>query len=159
MKFAALSGLIRRQFQDVEREYNFVCELMNEIKERQDDRLLLVVAMSLHGFYTGIEKIFETIAKQIDGSLSSYSGWHKDLLLQMSAEISNTRPEVINNSTYELLLEFLAFRHVVRNNYTHKLEPNKVRKLVENLDDCYKSLKNDLMIFCQFLDKMDSHSS
>jgi len=70
----------------------------------------------------------------------------------------NTRPEVINNSTYELLLEFLAFRHVVRNNYTHKLEPDKVRKLVENLDDCYKSLKNDLTIFCQFLDEMDSHS-
>ena len=43
MKYAALSGLIRRQFQDVEREYNFVCEIMNEMKGRQDDRFLSVL--------------------------------------------------------------------------------------------------------------------
>ncbi|MEB3339111.1 MAG: hypothetical protein VKJ46_16690 [Leptolyngbyaceae bacterium] len=158
MKFATISGLIRRQFQDVEREYRFIGELMNEAEERQDDRLFLVVAMGLHGFYTGIEKIFETIAKQIDGSSSGDSGWHKDLLLQMSAKIANIRPEVITPSTYELLLEFLAFRHVVRNNYTHKLEPERIRQLVQNLNPCYSALENDLTNFCQFLDEMNSHS-
>ncbi len=53
------------------------------------------VALNLHGFYAGVERIFEEIAREIDGSLPAGPEWHRDLLLQMSAEVAGTRPPVI----------------------------------------------------------------
>lgn len=58
------------------------------------------VALNLHGFCTGAERIFEAIAKNIDGEIPAGSEWHKDLLEQMAAVIPGIRPPMVSQSTF-----------------------------------------------------------
>lgn len=45
------------------------------------------VALNLHSFYNGLERIFEIIARQLDPVFPSGERWHRDLLKQMTIEI------------------------------------------------------------------------
>jgi hypothetical protein len=38
------------------------------------------VALNLHGFYSGVERLFELIARHVDRVLPSGDTWHRDLL-------------------------------------------------------------------------------
>ena len=55
--------------------------------------------------------------------------WHRDLLIQMSLDISQTRPKIISQETVTNLDEYRRFRHVVRNVYGN--EP-AIKKYTEN---------------------------
>jgi len=63
-------------------------------KKKNDDYYLDGVALNVHGFYSGLELIFEKIASAIDGSVPTGANWHRELLDQMSLEISGIRPAV-----------------------------------------------------------------
>lgn len=110
------------------------------------------VALNLHGFYNGLERIFEWLARQIDGTMPEGSSWHRDLLQQMSFAVPDVRPEVIQPQTRILLEEFLGFRHVVRNLYTWHFEPEKISRLVSQLPETVTALDTDFTRFRQFLD-------
>jgi hypothetical protein len=43
-------------------------------------------AFNLHSFYSGLEKLFELIARHIDRSLPGGETWHRDLLQRMSQD-------------------------------------------------------------------------
>ena len=67
----------------IDEELNSINDLVPRIElawkkaaENSDDLYLDSVALNLHGFYSGIERIFELIAKRIDGSLLSGDNWH-----------------------------------------------------------------------------------
>ena len=49
-------------------------------------------ALSLHGFYSGSERLFEAIARRIDGTVPQSSTWHRDLLRQMLLDVPSVRP-------------------------------------------------------------------
>jgi hypothetical protein len=57
------------------------------------------VALNLHSFYSGFERIFEMIDKIIDKIFPSGDQWHRDLLRQMTLEIPEVRPKVISLET------------------------------------------------------------
>ena len=57
------------------------------------------VALNLHGFYAGIEQIFEDIARSMEGSVPAGSAWHQALLLQLSSEVASVRPAVLAAGT------------------------------------------------------------
>jgi hypothetical protein len=42
------------------------------------------VALNLHGFYSGLERLFELIARHVDRALPTGETWHRDLLQQMT---------------------------------------------------------------------------
>lgn len=44
------------------------------------------VALNLHGFYSGIEKLFEIIANNLDKILPTGKTWHRDLLQKMTGK-------------------------------------------------------------------------
>jgi len=75
--------------------------------------LLDSVALNLHGFYSGIEKLLERIAKGLDNHLPGGNSWHQALLKQMVAEVAGIRPKVISESMFVRLDEYRRFRHVV----------------------------------------------
>ena len=54
------------------------------------------VALNLHSFYSGLERLFELIAKHIDRNLPSGETWHRDLLVSMTNDFPNARPAVIS---------------------------------------------------------------
>jgi len=50
--------------------------------------------LNLHGFYSGLEHLFELIARHVDGAIPSGETWHRDLLQRMAQDIAGMRPAV-----------------------------------------------------------------
>lgn len=93
----------------------------------QQDVYLESAALNLHSFYSGVERLFELIARHVDRSQPSGETWHRDPLNQMATDIPDARPAVISQDTAVALDEFRRFRHLVRNVYTFNLVPEKKR--------------------------------
>jgi len=89
------------------------------------------LALKLHNFYTGCERIFQLIISELNGSPPSGYDWHKRLLERMSVERED-RPALISPNTAQKLQEYLGFRHIVRNLYGFELDPERVDRLGEN---------------------------
>lgn len=86
--YAALLGRIRQSLADVERVVNRAETLLEKHKMSGDDGYLDGVALNLHGFYAAVERIFEDIAVEMGEGVPGGDSWHQDLLLQMSARIT-----------------------------------------------------------------------
>lgn len=149
----ALSARLRSELSDLAQIVERAQTLLKKAVE-QDEDYYDGVALNLHSFYTGTERILEEIAKTIDGSVPDGAGWHRDLLMQMSAELSTVRPAVISRGTRYCLDEYRGLRHIVRNIYTFNLKPSRLRELVTDLPQCYGALKADIDSFCLFLDEL-----
>jgi hypothetical protein len=111
------------------------------------------IAMNLQGFYTGAERIFAAIAKDVDGTKPEGDQWHQNLLTQMSESFGNIRPAVIRSQTFDDLEEFLRFRHVVRNAYSHQMDTDSVLKNAARLPQCFKNLSDDCTTLQRSLDE------
>ena len=123
--------------------------------DNNDDLYFDSVALNLHSFYSGIEKIFKIIAKEIDMSLPENPNWHEELLIQMSLNVHNVRPPVISNKLRDDLQDYRGFRHLIRNIYTYNVNPEKIKPLIEKLPLLLKNIKKELRLFSDFLIKND----
>ena len=150
-----LASRIRTEMLDLERIAVRATRLMEKARERGDEDYLDGVALNLHGFYSGVEHIFREIAREVDGSLPSGSEWHRELLIQMAAELPSLRPPVISRATRDCLDEYRNFRHIVRNVYTFNLRPSRLQEFVEGLPACFAALTHDLTAFNTFLEQPD----
>ena len=86
-----------------------------ERAKSEHDAYLDSVALNLHSFYSGGERLFELIARHVDGTLPASETWHRDLLQQMARDLADVRPAVISQDSVLALDEFRRFRHLVRN--------------------------------------------
>ena len=121
-------------------------------KQTNDDHYLDGVALNLHGFYSGLERLFELIATQVDNSRPQGENWHQVLLNQMSEEIPEVRPAVISHQVKNDLDEYRGFRHVVRNVYAYKFNESRIEKLVKKVSPLFSKLKSELTAFADFLE-------
>lgn len=112
------------------------------------------VALNLHSFYSGLEKLFEIIARHIDHSIPEGETWHRNLLNQMACEVDDIRPAVISQNNAESLDEFRRFRHLVRNIYTTNLVPGRIEKLMSRLSELWDSLSDELLAFAEFVNEL-----
>lgn len=112
------------------------------------------VALNLHGVYSGVERLFELIARHVDDRLPSGVNWHRELLKQMARDLSGTRPAVIGEDSAEVLDELRRFRHLVRNVYTVNLAPEKMVGLVSGLPASWSKLRAELLAFADFLEHL-----
>ena len=119
--------------------------------ESGDDYYLDSVALNLHGFYSGLERIFELIASVIDLSLPRGVNWHSLLLDQMAAEVRGVRPAVVSMETVAALEEYRGFRHIVRNVYAFRVDQARVETLVAGLPLTFSRLQAELEAFAGFL--------
>ena len=117
-----LAMRIRNELLEIEHTLKRATEGMNRAKETGDDYYLDGVALNLHSFYSGIERIFELIAVNIDDIVPEGENWHQILLKQMAEEMTEVRPAVVSDSVRLGLDEYRGFRHVVRNVYTYKFD-------------------------------------
>jgi hypothetical protein len=151
----ALAGRIRESIAELENVVTRTVHLAEKALQSNDDDYWDGVALNLHGFYTGVERIFEDIARTIDESLPEGADWHRDLLLQISAQETGVRPAVITRDTRTCLDEYRGFRHVVRSVYTFSLRPSRMKELVEGLAACFMMVSRDLNQFATFLESLD----
>lgn len=153
-KVTSLAARIQASLPDVEHVVDRAQFLLAQAKTYDDDGYLDGVALNLHGFYAGIERIFEDIARTMEGEVPQGPEWHRDLLLQMAAKVNSIRPAVISSSTRKCLDEYRGFRHVIRNVYTFNLRPSRLEELTTDLRPCYEATARDLANFIAFLEEL-----
>ena len=122
-------------------------------RQSADDLYVDSVALNLHGFYAGLERLFEMIAAAIDGNVPQGQNWHQALLEQMAAEVSSVRPALISERTRRMLDEYRGFRHVVRNVYAFRFDLDKIGKLVQDVPAVFAQVRAELLAFADFLDQ------
>ena len=127
----------------------------NALLKRQPSNTVLRAGGSiLHDFYTGIEKIFESIAKEVDKRLPVGEDWHSELLHQMTLDIPGLRPQVITASMEKKLREYLGFRHLFRKRYGFELDWQKLKKLLLAMPQIRSSLDNEIGKFFEALNSL-----
>ena len=134
---------------------NRVNRLLLLIQQNDDpiylDGLMSGLALYVQNFYTGVERVFALIAKQMDGVTPSSADWHIQLLGQLLVPVLNIRPAVISQDTYEQLNEFRGFRHVSRNLYAYDLDHQRIIDLANKLIGCHQIFMEDMKKFDAFL--------
>lgn len=150
--FKAVRQRIRNELPEIKRAIDRAQQALHRAKQTADDFYLDSAALNLHGFYSGIERIFEIIAVHVDGQLPQGQNWHQVLLQQMSQESEGQRPAVISDSVREQLDAYRGFRHVVRNVYTYTFDAFRVEKLMDGADAFYDQLEAELLAFADFLE-------
>jgi hypothetical protein len=149
-------ALIERIHQEL-KDLRIVLTRINDGWERarrsNDDYYLDSVALNLHGFYSGFERLFALIAETVDKDMPQGEKWHLQLLERMLAAKNSARPAVISAASWETLNELRGFRHIVRNVYTHKFDPDKVGKMVKDVPSLFDRLIAELNTFVDFLEQ------
>ena len=148
------AGRIRDELSQVEMIVSHSEEDWKKFVLTGEDAYLKAVAYDLHGFYTGIERIFESVVDTVDGQFPKGESWHKELLLQMGKEIEGVRPALLSEVTLGLLDQYMRFRHRIRNIYSFNLIPERVKTLVENLPDVFQRVNSEILDFAQFLENL-----
>ncbi len=148
---AVLAGRILAELQELSTLVERAEQGWTKARESQDDFFIDGVALNLHGFYSGLERILERIASAVDETVPGGANWHQELLSQMAIEIPGVRPAVISTSLKEELEVYRGFRHIVRNVYTYHLRQEKIAPLVERLPEVFASAEREITAFAGFL--------
>lgn len=129
--------------------------MLEKVRRTGDKDYLGTIALNLQSFYTAVERILIAIAKEIDTVIPKEENWHQALLKQMAVEIPGTRQPVLTTHTQQGLDEFRRFRHVVRSNYAHQLDPDRLQMLARKLDAISQHLILDCQQFCAGLQPLE----
>lgn len=146
-----LQHRIINELPDIERSVFRTQQAWQAFQQTHHDLYLDSVALNLHGFYNGLERLFENIAVIVDGNRPNHANWHQALLEQMATELPGVRPIVIASSDRQQLDNYCRFRHVVRHTYGHHLDAEQLLPLVEMAPPLFTKINLDLLAFAQFL--------
>jgi hypothetical protein len=72
-----LADRIRTDLAELEQVLRRVDEVWHRAKHSIDDYYIDSVALNLHGFYNGLERIFERVAAIVDGSKPKGENWRR----------------------------------------------------------------------------------
>lgn len=141
-----MRGFIQAVLKDIE-------ELQKEIRQCRGDSHVLRRAKGsvLHDFYNACERIFEVIAREVNGGVPRAEQWHKKLLHQMTLPIKGVRPAVISKQLAAELDEYLAFRHLFRNIYGFELEGERLDILAGRFNTAANLFKKEINDFLKKL--------
>jgi predicted nucleotidyltransferase len=154
-KYSVLIGQINQELKELQTLVKSNQRLLEKIKRTNDEDYLGTIALNLHSFYSGVERIFKQIAQTVDQSVPDQADWHRQLLRQMTASIPNIRPAFISQTTKIMLDEYCSFRHVVRNIYSINLKGDRVQQLAQQLTECYSLLQKDIEDFINIISEQD----
>jgi len=118
------------------------------------DAYINSVALNLHSFYSGLERIFELVATQLDEGRLAGADWHAELLRQMAIDLDEARPAVLSKATMMELDEYRKFRHRIRSIYATHLDPSRMEDLVIDLPAVWRQARREIETFADFLDQL-----
>lgn len=124
-------------------------DLLTRLQHKPPDAVeMAAVASVLHSFYNGLESIFFSVAKQIDGEVPGGPESHSMLLKRMMLP-GRSRPSLLSQDNGSRLVDYLGFRHFYRHSYTFFLEWEKVGELVSHLAEVWDQVRGDIISFCR----------
>lgn len=154
-RYSVLAGRIRQGLSDVSKTVERTLRHEDAARRNlEEDAFIDSLALNLHNFYSGLERIFLRIAADLDDSLPTGEAWHRELLEQMATEVRALRPAVMSAHEVLALDEYLRFRHVVRNIYAFELDRTRVEDLVQRLPYTFQRVSEQLRAFAEFLDQL-----
>ena len=157
-RYQNLVERIRSEVSDLEQVIDRAEQAWLHVETSPEDQYAYLdsVALNLHSFYSGLEKLFELIARHVDQDLPNSENWHRDLLQQMAEDLPGLRPAVISQESANIVDEFRRFRHLIRNVYTTELVPEKMAGLMEFLPELWPGLSTELLAFADYLDALNA---
>ncbi|MEJ2305783.1 MAG: hypothetical protein P8Y14_30030 [Anaerolineales bacterium] len=154
--YLSLAERIRQELDNLWRVVKRAERAVDAARRQAEDQDLYIdsVVLNLHDFYSGLERVFQQIGTTVDGHLPSGADWHRDLLNQMQDEMTDLRPPVLSQEAGQSLDEFLRFRHVVRNIYAFRFDPERVQHLVDLMQPVLEQVQTELLAFVSFLERV-----
>jgi len=150
--YFTLISRIENELDELDKVVEKINSGWERIENTYDELILDSIALNLHDYYAGLERIFELIATEIDDNIPQGESWHQDLLNQMKISIKKVRPQVISKEIANKLDEYRGFRHIVRNVYTFNLSKERIKPLVKNLSPLKEEIRKDIEEFIDFLE-------
>jgi len=150
-EYFSLAARIESELEELDRVVRRAEEGMQRAQTKSDDYYLDGVALNLHGYYAGLERIFQLVVSELENWQPSDPHWHQTLLRHVAAPVPGIRPALISSDTRDRLDTYRSFRHVVRNAYTHNLQPSRLAELVADLPVLSQQVKEELRAFAAFL--------
>jgi hypothetical protein len=123
----------------------------NELNSKNYD--LVILADIITDYYTCLETAFVRISKFFENSLEN-DRWHKHLLEKMVLDIPGIRKAVLRNESYNLLDEFLRFRHFKRYYYDFNYDKDRMEYLEMKFHQSLPMVREDIQRFLVFLDEV-----
>jgi len=157
--YLVLEERIRQEQQELDRTQAAACRhWATALSVAVDqDAYINSVALNLHSWYSGLERIFELIAAELDGGALGGADWHTELLRQMTLNLGKVRPAVLQTQTAQRLDEYRKFRHRIRNIYATNIDPKRLQSLMNELPDLWTQIQIELIAFREFLKQL-SHA-
>lgn len=152
--YLALSARIGKELHELDRVVTRCLDIWHQSEVSNDDRYLDGVALNLHSFYTGLERILELVIAEVDQTLPTGAAWHQELLRQAATPIPQLRPALITDATRDTLDRYRGFRHVVRNIYAFEIDREQMAPLLRDLRQVFASARADLSRFADALAKL-----
>lgn len=152
-RYQTLRQRIQHEHQEIDHTVSVIQRHWEKAKSADEDQVAYVnsVALNLHGFYAGLERIFQLIAIELDGATLGGEAWHSELLQQMTLDIPEVRPPALEPETARRLDEYRKFRHLIRNIYATNIDPARVQNLVTKLPSLWTDIQHDVDAFVDFL--------
>jgi len=139
-----VTARIRKELKNLDMLKKEIVKMLERGAAENDSERKRAFSSLLHDFYTCVERMFQTVAKGIDEYVPDGDNWPKVLLEQMTLTLDERRPPVISEKLGGKLMEYLAFRHLVRNIYGFQLEWAKMDYLAEDLPELVDWLKGEV---------------
>ena len=122
---------------------NFIKPLLKMGKSKEFVQIeLIAIAMTLHSFYNGLERISSLFLDKFNDFIPSDSQWHKTLLKVMFG-LNSKNINFIRSDLQNTVENYLSFRHLVRNIYCTELVWDRMKMLAENLEETWTMIKSD----------------
>ena len=146
--------LLRRLVAEIQGEVAALHQLKQEIAAApapEDSYALRARGSILHDFYSGVERIFVRIARELNGGVPQDVQWHRQLVKDMTLAIPEVRPPVIDAALAEVLDEYLRFRHLFRHGCGFALDSRRSHSLTARLPETLAAVEGRLEAFTAWL--------
>lgn len=150
-KIQLLKSGIRENMQSIQEAY----QALNEAAQsdlNQDNSI--IVSYFLHVIYGHFENLFTRIAGAFENQIEDQAQWHSELLWRMTLNIEGIRPAVIGKESYICLNELRRFRHLFRNAYLLRFDPDRLALVLRDARRLEDRYQDELDRFIAFLDSL-----
>jgi hypothetical protein len=103
------------------------------------------LAALLHAFYNGVENTLKLVAAR-RGGVPSSADWHAALLRRAAMPVGPA-PALVSPDLAETLEEYMHFRHFFRHSYVFDLNWEKMRPLIEALDEVFGRFESQVRAY------------
>jgi len=153
-KILLLEEELQDELKNLERLEREISEILSRLEKEPSFVEIRAIGSIIHDFYCGVEKIFERIARVIDGKVPGGEDWHTQLLNRIGAPLHQIRPPIITEKMREKLKEYLRFRHLFRNIYGFELKWEILSPLAKSMPSIQKEFAQSITKFFGFMEEV-----